>query len=97
MSKIKPPLQQGPQHAPARKSVSDVKIKIIGLLVFLGVAVGGFFLNVGKTSGTGDVFGFDLSSLFGEQNKEAKRKAIVDSDMSDALKARKLHQLALEE
>ena len=78
----------------AKKSMSDGALKIVCLLIFLGVAVGGIALNLHKANGNATLFGYSLPKFGGGTSKEEQRRAIMQSDMNDAMKARKLLQLA---
>jgi hypothetical protein len=86
------------QRPVAKKGMSDGMLKIVCLLVFMAVAAGGLFLNLQKMSGNLTLFGYSLpKSGSGSLSKDDQRRAIMDSDMSDEQKARKLQLLAQQE
>jgi hypothetical protein len=75
-----------------KKPVSDSKIKMICIFTFTLVALGGIYINLAKSQG---VSGFSLPFFGGGgQSKEAQRKEIMNSDISDELKVLKLQRLA---
>jgi len=83
------------QRPVTKRGMSDGMLKIVCFLVFLAVAVGGMALNLHKVNGDLTLFGYSLPKFGGGGlSKEAQRRAIMESDMSDALKARKLQQLS---
>jgi hypothetical protein len=91
--------QEIPRGAPVssdrKKPLSDNKIKTVCLVVFILVAAGGIYINLGKVPGG---TGFSLPFFNGGgQSKTAQRKAIMNSDMSDAAKAAKLQRLSQQE
>jgi hypothetical protein len=105
MRKIKSSDQQGsagnpnaPQRPVAKKGMSEGMFKIVCLLVFLAVAAGGLFLNLQKVPGNLTLFGYSLPKPgSGSLSKEDQRRAIMESDMNDDQKARKLQLLAQQE
>ena len=75
-----------------KKTLSDNKIKTLCLVIFIFVAAGGIYINLGKVPGG---TGFSLPFFNGGgQSKAAQRKAIMNSDMSDAAKAAQLQRLS---
>ncbi len=83
------------QRPVAHRGMSDGMLKVVCLLVFLMVAAGGIALNMHKVSGSLTLFGYSLPK-FGDDglSKDQQRRAIMESDMTDAMKARKLQLLA---
>jgi hypothetical protein len=82
-----------------RKPMSDGKIKTICLTIFLLVAAGGLYINLSKFGGASYFKLFGISAIEGEGglSKEDRRKEIMNSDMSDTIKALKLQQLSNQE
>jgi hypothetical protein len=81
----------------SRKRLSDGKIKAMCMVAFLLVAAGGIFLNLNKTYTGLGINMFGLSSLWGGgggTSIEDQRREIMESDLSDGLKALKLQALS---
>ncbi|GEM_PF-4936764 len=78
-----------------KKKNPDRTLMLACLVVFIAVAAVGLYVNAGKMTGLPGISGGSAErAKMSEDAIAAQRKAIMDSDISDELKAVKLQRLS---